>query len=105
MGIKLLSIGAVTLSLIAGSALAASNSATGGNAGTGTSALDNATKMQAFYTDSGMKTMKSETELKAAWLAMNQEDRDAMMKDCADAAIAKAHAEFCTMTTRLGPAK
>jgi hypothetical protein len=52
-----------------------------------------------------MKTMKSETELKAAWLAMNQEDRDAMMKDCADAAIAKAHAEFCTMTTRLGPAK
>jgi len=106
MSIKLLSIGAVALSLIAGSALAAgNNSSTTGNAGAGTSALDNATKMQPFYTDSDMKTMKSDTDLKAAWLAMNKDDRDSMMKDCADATIAKAHTEFCQMTTRLGPAK
>ena len=48
-------------------------------AGSGTSALDNATKMAAFYTDSSMKTMKSEAEFKTAWMAMSKDDQAMMM--------------------------
>jgi hypothetical protein len=74
--------------------------ASGGN----TSALDNPEKMAPFYTDSGMKTMKSEKEFKAAWMAMKEEDRAGMMKECSDKAIAKSHDNFCKMTKQLGGA-
>ena len=50
----------------------------------------------------GMKTMKSEAEAKAAWAAMSQEDKDAVMKDCADADIAKAHENFCKAAMMMG---
>ncbi|MFC3326188.1 hypothetical protein [Mesorhizobium cantuariense] len=42
-----------------------------------------------------MKTMKSEAEFKAAWMAM---------KECGDEAIAKTHDNFCKMTKQLGGA-
>ncbi|MER9701236.1 hypothetical protein [Mesorhizobium sp. M0146] len=49
-----------------------------------------------------MKTMKSEAEAKTAWSAMSQEDKDAVMKDCADADIAKAHENFCKAAVMMG---
>jgi hypothetical protein len=79
--------------MIAGSALAAGSS--------GTSALDDPAKMAPFFTDSGMKTMKSDKEVKAAWMAMSKDDQAAMMKECSDAAISKAHDNFCKMTKQL----
>ncbi|WP_172349688.1 hypothetical protein [Mesorhizobium sp. NZP2298] len=96
MNFKMLTMGAMALAMMTGSALAAS----GGN----TSALDNPEKMAPFYTDSGMKTMKSEKEFKAAWMAMKEEDRAGMMKECGDNAIAKSHDNFCKMTKQLGGA-
>jgi len=96
MNFKMITMGAMALAMMTGSVLAAS----GGN----TSALDNADKMKPFYTDSGMKTMKSEKEFKAAWMAMKEEDRTGMMKECGDKAIAKSHDNFCKMTKQLGGA-
>jgi len=90
MNSKLLILGA-TFALMTGSALAGS-----------TSALDDPAKMSPFFTDAGMKTMKSEAEAKAAWAAMSQEDKDAVMKDCADADIAKAHENFCKAAMMMG---
>ena len=92
MNSKMLILGA-TFALMTGSVFAASN---------GTSALDDPAKMSPFFTDSGMKTMKSEAEAKAAWAAMSQEDKDAIMKDCADADIAKAHENFCKAAMMMG---
>jgi hypothetical protein len=92
MNIKTLCMGAMALSMITGAALAGTAS--------GTSGFDDATKMQPFFTDSSMKTMKSEAEFKTAWMAMKEEDRASMMKECADAAVAKAHDAFCTMTKK-----
>ena len=94
MNFKMLTMGAMALAMMTGSALAAS----GGNA------LDNPDKMTRFYTDSGMKTMKSEKEFKVAWMAMKEEDRAGMMKECGDKAIAKSHDNFCKMTKQLGGA-
>jgi hypothetical protein len=96
MNIKMLSIGALALTMMTGAAMA------GGS--TGTSALDDPAKMAPFFTDSGMKTMKSEKEFKVAWLAMKEEDRAGIMKECGDKAIAKAHDNFCKMTKQLGGA-
>jgi hypothetical protein len=96
MNMKMLCIGAMALTMMTGAALA------GGS--TGTSALDDPAKMSPFFTDAGMKTMKSEAEFKAAWMAMKDEDRAGMMKECGDAAIAKAHDNFCKMTKQLGGA-
>lgn len=93
MNFKMLTMGAMALAMMTGSALA-------GN----TSALDNPEKMAPFYTDSGMKTMKSEAEFKTAWMAMKEEDRAGMMKECGDEAIAKSHDNFCKMTKQLGGA-
>ncbi|WP_256754049.1 hypothetical protein [Mesorhizobium sp. Mes31] len=93
---KILTTGAMALAIMAGSALA------GGS--TGTSALDDPAKMSPFFTDAGMKTMKSEAEFKAAWMAMKEEDRAGMMKECGDEAIAKSHDNFCKMTKQLGGA-
>ena len=95
MNFKMLTMGAMALAMMTGSALAAAS---------GTSALDNPEKMAPFYTDAGMKTMKSEKEFKAAWMAMKEEDRAGMMKECGDEAIAKAHDNFCKMTKQLGGA-
>jgi hypothetical protein len=69
MNLKMLTTGAISLAMITGSALA------GGS--TGTSALDDPAKMSPFFTDAGMKTMKSEAEFKAAWMTMKEEDRAA----------------------------
>jgi len=95
MNIKMLCMGAMALAMTTGSALSA-----GGN----TSALDDPAKMAPFFTDAGMKTMKSEAEFKAAWMAMTEEDRAGMTKECSDEAIAKAHDNFCKMTKQLGGA-
>ncbi|QND56199.1 hypothetical protein [Mesorhizobium huakuii] len=96
MNTKMLCMGAMALSLMTGAALA------GG--GTGTSALDDPAKMSPFFTDASMKTMKSEKEFKAAWMAMKEEDRAGITKECGDQAIAKSHDNFCKMTKQLGGA-
>jgi hypothetical protein len=97
MNFKMLTMGAMALAMMTGSALAAAS-------GGGTSALDNPEKMAPFYTDSGMKTMKSEKEFKVAWMAMKEEDRASMKKDCGDNVIGKSHDNFCKMTKQLGGA-
>lgn len=84
MNFKMLTMGAMALAMMTGSALAAG----------GTSALDDQTKMAPFYTDSGMKTMKSEKEFKAAWMAMNDTDRASMLKECGDKVVGN-HEMFC----------
>jgi len=94
MNIKMLCLGAMALAMTTGAALASGN----------TSALDDPAKMSPFFTDAGMKTMKSEADFKAAWMAMKEEDRAGMMKECGDEAIAKAHDNFCKMTKQLGGA-
>lgn len=98
MNFKMLTMGAMALAMMTGSALAAS-----GNGG-GTSALDNPEKMAPFYTDSSMKTMRSDSEFKAAWMAMKEEDRASMLKDCGDNVIGKSHDNFCAKTKQLGGA-
>ena len=94
MNFKMLTMGAMALAMMTGSALAAGN----------TSALDDPAKLSPFFTDAGMKTMKSDAEFKAAWMAMKEEDRTGMMKECSDEAIAKLHDNFCKMTKQLGGA-
>jgi hypothetical protein len=94
MNLKMLTMGAMALAMMTGSALAAGN----------TSALDDPAKMSPFFTDAGMKTMKSEAEFKTAWMAMKEEDRAGMTKECGDEAIAKSHDNFCKMTKQLGGA-
>ena len=94
MNIKKLCTGVVALSLVTGAALAGS--------ATGTSALDDPGKMSPFFTDSGMKTMKSDKEIRTTWKAMRKEDRAEMIKECGDAVMSKAHADFCKMTKQLG---
>jgi len=90
MNIKNIFLGAMALSVVSGVAFAG--------------ALDEPTNMAPFFTDSSMKTMKSEADFKAAWMAMKEEDRAGMMKECGDEAIAKAHDNFCKMTKQLGGA-
>jgi len=96
MTTKMLCMSAIAFSIMTGAALA------GGS--TGTSALDDPAKMSPFFTDAGMKTMKSGDEFKRAWMAMTEEDRTSMKKECGDEAIAKAHDNFCKMTKELGGA-
>ncbi|MGN6306029.1 MAG: hypothetical protein ACTHNH_14505 [Mesorhizobium sp.] len=91
---KKLLISAFALTMMTGSALAA-----GGT----TSALDNKDMMAPFYTDSNMKTMKSDDEFKAAWMAMKQEDRDMITKECSTD-TEKLHNDFCEKTKKLGGA-
>lgn len=92
MNIKMLTMGAIALTMMAGSALAAGN----------TSALDDPAKMSPFFTDAGMKTLKSEKDFKAAWTAMKPDEQKAVLKDCGDATINKSHADFCTMAMKMG---
>ena len=93
MNSKMLVLGA-SLALMTGAAFAGSS--------TGTSALDDPAKMSPFFTDAGMKTMKSEADVKAAWTAMSADDRAAILKECADEAVAKSHADFCKTATQMG---
>ena len=90
MNIRTACFGALALAVFSGTAFAG--------------ALDSPKMMEPFFTDSGMKTMKSEKEFKAAWMAMKEEDRAGMMKECGDNAIAKSHDNFCKMTKQLGGA-
>ncbi len=96
MNSKMICLGAVAFSMMAGAAIAGSS--------TGTSALDDPAKMSPFFTDAGMKTMRSGDEFKKAWMAMTEDDRASIKKDCGDEAIAKAHDNFCKMTKELGGA-
>ena len=92
MNIKTLTVGAMVLAMITGSALAAGN----------TSALDDPAKMSPFFTDAGMKTMKSEKDFKTAWKAMKPEQQKAVLKDCGDTKLNKSHADFCAMAKKIG---
>ena len=67
MNLKMLTMGAMALVMMTGAALAGSS--------TGTSALDDPAKMSPFFTDAGMKTMKSEADFKTAWMAMDPVNR------------------------------
>jgi hypothetical protein len=96
MNIKMLCMGAMALTMMSGAAFAGT--------ATGTSALDDPAKMSPFFTDAGMKTMKSDADFKTAWMTMSEEDRAGMMKECGDEAIAKANDDFCKMTKQLGGA-
>ncbi|WP_432421279.1 hypothetical protein [Mesorhizobium huakuii] len=88
--IKTLSAGAM-LAIMAGSALAGS-----------TSALDDPAKMSPFFTDAGMKTLKTEKDFKTAWMAMKPDEQKAVLKDCGDTTINKSHADFCAMAKMMG---
>ncbi|RVD64677.1 hypothetical protein [Mesorhizobium sp. M7A.F.Ca.ET.027.03.2.1] len=101
MNIKMICFGAMTLSMVAGTALAASD--------TGTSALDDPAKMQPFYTDSSRKTMVSDDDFVKAWKALTPDDQTAMMKACEDeakgATAANSHPEFCSSVKANGGSK
>ncbi|TGT70972.1 hypothetical protein EN802_21990 [bacterium M00.F.Ca.ET.159.01.1.1] len=96
MNTKILCMSVIAFSLAMGAGMA--------SGAKGTSALDDPQKMAPFFTDAGMKTMKSGDEFKKAWLAMTEEDRASIKKDCGDKAIAKQHDDFCKMTMKLGGA-
>ncbi|AZO45626.1 hypothetical protein EJ076_33355 [Mesorhizobium sp. M7D.F.Ca.US.005.01.1.1] len=96
MNFKMLTMGAMALATMTGSALA--------GAATGTSALDDPAKMQPFYTDSGMKTIQSDDAFKKASLALTDDDRASNTKDCGDTVIAKSHDNFCAKMKQLGGA-
>ncbi|MBZ9854136.1 hypothetical protein LB566_10005 [Mesorhizobium sp. CA13] len=101
MNIKMICVGAMTLSMLAGSALAAANK--------GTSALDDPAKMQPFYTDSSMKKMRSGDEFAKVWKALTPEDQKMMMTACEDEAkdanAANSHPEFCSSVKANGGSK
>ena len=63
-------------------------------------------KMQPFYTDYTMKSLRSEDEFIKAWKALTDEDRTAMTKSCdeeaANANAANAHPEFCSSVKKNG---
>ncbi|WP_027052260.1 hypothetical protein [Mesorhizobium erdmanii] len=101
MKIKMICLSAVALSMVAGSALAAGN--------TGTSALDDPAKMQPFYTDSSMKTLRGDDDFVKAWKAMTPEDQKMMMTACEDesknANPTNTHPEFCSSVKKNGGSK
>ena len=100
MNIKMICLGAMTLSMVAGPALAAGN---------GTSALDDPAKMQPFYTDSSMKTLRGNDDFVKAWKAMSPDDQTAMATACADesknANPTNTHPEFCSSVKANGGSK
>ena len=91
MTFKTLAMGAMALTMITGSAPA-------GN----TSALDDPAKMSPFFTDAGMKTLKSEKDFKTSWTAMKPDEQKAVLKDCGDTTLNKSHADFCAMAKMMG---
>jgi hypothetical protein len=92
MNIKMLTMGAMALAMMTGSTLAAGTA----------SALDDPAKMSPFFTDAGMKTLKSEKDFKTAWTAMKPDEQKAVLKDCGDTKLNKSHADFCAMAKKLG---
>ncbi|MER8810935.1 MULTISPECIES: hypothetical protein [Mesorhizobium] len=94
MNIRNLWISAMALSIITGTALAGT--------ATGTSALDDPAKMSPFFTDAGMKTLKTEKDFKTSWTAMKPNEQAAVLKDCGDTKINKSHADFCAMAKKMG---
>lgn len=101
MTIKMICFGAMALSMVGGSALAASD--------TGTSALDDPAKMQPFYTDPGMKTLRGSDDFTKAWKALTEEDRKNITTACEDevknANAANSHPEFCSSVKANGGSK
>lgn len=97
MKLTTLSISALVLCMLGSASFAA---------GDNTGALDDPVKMQPFYTDSSMKTMKADEEFVAAWNALTDEDRTSVTTACADelanANAANTHPEFCSNVKRLG---
>lgn len=98
MKMRIIFLGAMTAMAVTGAAYAA------GQDSNHTSALDDPQKMGAFYSDSDMKTMKDDNEFKKAWMALTDEDRTSMTKDCADSTIATSHDTFCSKAKELGGA-
>ncbi|KAA3448046.1 hypothetical protein C7I87_24215 [Mesorhizobium sp. SARCC-RB16n] len=94
MNSKNLWMSAMALSMITGAALAGTAA--------GTSALDDPAKMSPFFTDAGMKTMKSEKDFKTAWKDMKPDEQKAVLKDCGDTKVNKSHADFCAMAKKMG---
>ncbi|WP_095091489.1 hypothetical protein [Mesorhizobium sophorae] len=94
MNLKMLTMGAMALAMMTGAGLAGST--------TGTSALDDSAKMSPFFTDAGMKTLRSEADFKTAWMAMKPDEQKAVLKDCGDSTINKSHADFCAMAKMMG---
>ncbi|MGX7873458.1 hypothetical protein ACVDG5_012415 [Mesorhizobium sp. ORM6] len=92
MNLKMLTVSAVALAMLTGSALAAGN----------TSALDDPAKMSPFFTDAGMKTLRSQADFKTAWMAMKPDEQKAVLKDCGDTKLNKSHADFCAMAKKMG---
>ncbi|ADV14654.1 hypothetical protein EN962_14810 [Mesorhizobium sp. M7A.F.Ca.CA.001.09.2.1] len=93
MSIKMLTMGAMALAVMTGSALAGSST---------TSALDDPAKMSPFFTDAGMKTLRSEADFKTAWMSMKPDEQKAVLKDCGDTTLNKSHADFCAMAKKMG---
>lgn len=95
MTFKTLALAGVALAMISGAAVAqTTNSATGAQGSTPPGAiLDDNTKMQPFYTDSEMKTMRTGDEFKSAWMGMSAEDRDRVKNECQNTNSPKA--SFC----------
>ncbi len=81
MNIRTACFGVLALAVFSGTALAG--------------ALDSPKMMEPFFTDSSMKTMKSDDDMKAAWAGMSKDDQAMMMKECQDAAMSKPYAPFC----------
>jgi hypothetical protein len=67
------------------------------------SVFDKPNTMATFYTDAEMKTLKSDEDFKAAWMALTQEDRDAFSREC-DTDAEQLHNDFCEKTKQLGGA-
>ena len=88
MNVKMICLGAFAFAALSGAALAG--------------ALDNPRSMSPFFTDSSMKTMKSDADMKKVWMKMSKKHQAAMMKECNDAAMSKPHAEFCVKVHELG---
>ncbi|MBZ9764758.1 hypothetical protein LB553_28385 [Mesorhizobium sp. CA8] len=88
MNLKAICLGAFALSVLGSVAFA--------------DALDEPSTMQPFFTDSGMKTMKSSADFETAWKAPPKSMQGAMMKECNDAAMSKPHAQFCAQLFALG---
>ena len=102
MNIKMICLGAMALSMAAGSAFAAAG-------GSGTSALDDPAKMQPFYTDTSMKTLRGDDDFIKAWKALTPDDQTAMAKACEDesknANPTNTHPEFCSNVKQIGGSK
>jgi hypothetical protein len=88
---KILAAAAVAVLVSSGMAFAQDNTTTGATGGAAASQGDasdaNANyltgpNIQRFYTDESMTTLRPEPEMKAAWEAMNEQDRAAAKQAC-----------------------